>query len=90
MVGPYMACALFSPMGDFTSQLQAVEVARAAMMELFKAENRAETDRAAEIRAAREADLAAPEPGEAEPGENAGEAPTRRRLITGGLGGLNE
>lgn len=80
MVGPYMACALFSPMGDFTSQLQAVEVARAAMVELFKAENRAETDRAAEIRAAREAELAPPP--EAQPDT----APTRRKLITGGLG----
>lgn len=80
MVGPYMACALFSPMGDFTSQLQAVEVARAAMVELFKAENRAETDRAVDIRAAREAELAPP----AEP--EADTAPTRRKLITGGMG----
>lgn len=80
MVGPYMACALFSPMGDFTSQLQAVEVARAAMGELFRAENRAETDRAADIRALREAELAPvvePEPDL---------EPTRRKLITGGLG----
>ena len=79
MVGPYMACALFSPMGDFTSQLQAVDVARAAMVELFKAENRDETDRAAEIRARREAELAPPPEPEAEP--------SRRRLITGGMGG---
>ncbi len=80
MVGPYMACALFSPMGDFTSQLQAVEVARAAMAELFKAENRAGTDRAAEIRAARQAALAPP-PDAPEPDT----APSRRKLITGGL-----
>ena len=78
MVGPYLACALFSPMGDFTSQLQAVEVARAAMAELFKPENRDETDRAAEIRARREAELAPPP--EPDP------VPSRRRLITGGLG----
>lgn len=78
MVGPYLACALFSPMGDFTSQLQAVDVARAAMVELFKSENRAETDRSADIRAQREAELA-PQP---EPDV----APTRRRLITGGMG----
>jgi [NiFe] hydrogenase assembly HybE family chaperone len=84
MVGPYLACALFSPMGDFTSQLQAVDVARATMVELFKSENRAETDRAADIRAAREAELAPP-PTEAEAAE-ADLTPTRRRLITGGLG----
>lgn len=78
MVGPYLACALFSPMGDFTSQLQAVDIARAAMAELFRPENRAETDRSADIRAMREAELApppAPDP-----------TPTRRRLITGGMG----
>jgi [NiFe] hydrogenase assembly HybE family chaperone len=57
MAGPYLACALFSPMGEFTSQLQAVEVARAVMAELWKPENRAGTDRAAEIRAVREAEL---------------------------------
>lgn len=81
LVGPYMACSLFSPMGDFTSQLQAVEVARAVMAELFKADNRAETDRAADIRALAEA-AAAPPP-LAEPDA----APSRRKLITGGLGG---
>jgi [NiFe] hydrogenase assembly HybE family chaperone len=79
LTGPYLACSLFSPMGDFTSQLQATDVARAVMVELFKPENRAETDRAAEIRALREAELTPPEPAsEAEP--------SRRRLITGGLG----
>lgn len=82
LVGPYLACALFSPMGDFSSQLQAVEVARASMVELFKAENRAETDRAADIRAQREADLAPPP---AEPEADA--TPTRRKLITGGIDG---
>lgn len=81
LTGAYLACSLFSPMGDFTSQLQAVEVARAIMQELFKPENRAETDRAAEIRAAREAELLPTFLPEAE-----AEAPTRRRLITGGIG----
>lgn len=80
LTGPYLACSLFSPMGDFTSQLQATDVARAVMVELFKPENRAETDRAADIRAIREAELAPPE---AEPET----APSRRTLITGGLGG---
>ncbi|NHB77776.1 [NiFe]-hydrogenase assembly chaperone HybE [Rhodobacter calidifons] len=83
MVGPYLACALFSPMGDFTSQMQAVEVARAAMVELFRPENRAETDRSAEIRARREAALA-PEP--AAPAEPEA-TPSRRQLLTGELGG---
>lgn len=85
MVGGYKACALFSPMSDFSSQLQAVSVARAVMAALFDAANRAETDRAADIRAAREAELAPPpvqSPGEeqAEPAVS-----TRRKLITAGL-----
>lgn len=87
--GPYLACSLFSPMSDFTSQLQATDVARAVMAELFKAENRAETDRAAEIRAAREAEIAAAEaPEEGAPTDADGAAPaapTRRALLTGGL-----
>jgi [NiFe] hydrogenase assembly HybE family chaperone len=82
LVGHYLACSLFSPMGDFTSQLQAVDVARAVMVELFKSDNRAETDRAAEIRAKAEGAVA---PAAEEP-EETGE-PTRRRLITAGLGG---
>ena len=81
LTGPYLACSLFSPMGDFTSQLQATDVARAVMVELFKPENRAETDRAAEIRAAREAEL---NPQEAKPAPET--VPSRRTLITGGLG----
>jgi [NiFe] hydrogenase assembly HybE family chaperone len=79
MVGPYLACSLFSPMGDFTSQLQAVEVGRAVMSELFKPDNRAETDRSAEIRAMAESAAAPPPALDLEP--------TRRRLVTGGLGG---
>jgi [NiFe] hydrogenase assembly HybE family chaperone len=75
--GPYLACALFSPMGDFSSQLQATDVARAVMAELFRAENRAETDRAADIRAAAEAAIAPP----------SAAPPSRRDLLTGGLGG---
>ena len=77
-VGAYKACSLFSPMGDFASQRTAVEVAEAVMGALFDDANRAETDRAAEIRAAREAELApppAPLP----------EAPSRRAFLTAGL-----
>ncbi|MBK1635117.1 [NiFe]-hydrogenase assembly chaperone HybE [Rhodovulum adriaticum] len=81
MVGGYKACSLFSPMSDFASQMQAVEVARAVMAELFKAENRAETDRTAEIRATREAELAAAEAAEAAPPAE----PTRRAVISAGL-----
>ncbi|GAA0309817.1 [NiFe]-hydrogenase assembly chaperone HybE [Rhodovulum strictum] len=76
MVGGYKACSLFSPMGDFPSQLQVVEVARAVMTELFRPENRDETDRAAEIRAARVAELAPPAPAP---------QPSRRAVISGGL-----
>lgn len=79
LTGPYLACSLFSPRGDFTSQLQAVDVARALMVELFKPENRAETDRATEIRAARKAELAPPPMPDS--------APSRRSLNIGGIGG---
>lgn len=77
MVGGYKACSLFSAMGDFRSQQQAVDVARAVMGALYDAENQAETDRAADIRAAREAELAPPPELEAEP--------SRRAILTGGL-----
>jgi len=80
MVGGYKACSLFSPMGEFRSQAQAVDVARAVMVALFQDEHRAETDRAAEIRAAREAEIAALEVPAALP-----EAPTRRQVISAGL-----
>ena len=83
MVGGYKACSLFSPMADFQTQMQARDVARAIMVELFKTENRAETDRAAEIRAAREAELAPPPEAAAEP--QIEPHPTRRAVLTGGL-----
>ncbi len=82
MTGGYKACSLFSPMGDFSSQMQAQEVARAVMVALFDGENCAETDRAADIRAAREAELAPP-PEEDVPVLS--EAPSRRAVLTGGL-----
>lgn len=88
--GPYLACSLFSPMSDFTSQLQAVEVARAVMAELFKAENRADTDRAAEIRASREAEIAAASETADEDEATTPLQPTRRALLTGGLSGGEE
>jgi [NiFe] hydrogenase assembly HybE family chaperone len=79
MVGGYKACSLFSPMGEFRSQAQAVDVARAVMVALFQDEHRAETDRAADIRAAREAEIAALEVPQMP------EAPTRRQVISAGL-----
>ncbi len=81
-IGGYKACSLFSPMGEFKSQLQAQEVARAVMAALFDEENRAETDRAADIRAAREAELAPPEE---MPVPILVDEPNRRAVITGGL-----
>ncbi|WP_413720823.1 [NiFe]-hydrogenase assembly chaperone HybE [Silicimonas sp. MF1-12-2] len=78
MTGGYKACSLFSPMGDFTSQKDATDVARAVMAAIFDPEHRADTDRAADIRAARVVELAETEPLIDQP-------PTRRTLITGGL-----
>ena len=77
--GGYKACSLFSPMGDFRTQAQAAEVAKAVMVALFNEENRAETDRSADIRAARQAELAQPEPPETD------FAPSRRKVISAGL-----
>jgi [NiFe] hydrogenase assembly HybE family chaperone len=82
-VGGYKACSLFSPMTDFASQRDAVEVAEAVMAALFTPDARSETDRAADIRAAREAELAPPPP----PPEPAPLAPTRRAVISAGLAG---
>jgi [NiFe] hydrogenase assembly HybE family chaperone len=81
MTGGYKACSLFSPMADFTSHKDATDVARAVMGAIFDPAHRADTDRAADIRAQREAELAAPEdaPSEIDP------APTRRAVITGGI-----
>lgn len=79
--GGYKACSLFSMMGDFKTQMQAKDVAQAVMVALFDEENRAETDRAADIRAAREADLIPSEPAPSELSEN----PNRRAVLTAGL-----
>lgn len=90
MTGGYKACSLFSPMGDFSSQMQAQEVARAVMIALFDDANRAETDRAADIRAAREEQIAVAEDAAAQEDETAAtgtlmDAPSRRAVITAGL-----
>lgn len=91
-IGSYKACSLFSPMGDFTRQKDATDVARAVMIAIFDAANRAETDRSADIRAAREAELEAAASDEA--GTDGPEAapipiltdrPSRRAVLTAGL-----
>lgn len=65
-LGPYFACSLFSPMDEFSSQLQALETARAIMGELFNKDNVEINDRADEIRELREKELNPPEAAEAE------------------------
>ncbi|MBT9384204.1 [NiFe]-hydrogenase assembly chaperone HybE [Pseudooceanicola sp. CBS1P-1] len=91
LTGPYKACSLFSPMGDFTRQKDAVEVAEAVMLALFDPENQAETDRAADIRAAREAEAeaeaeaAAAEAPEEPPVPILTDRPSRRSVLTAGL-----
>lgn len=60
-VGPYKACSLFSPMFDFSSMLQAVETAQAALAALFDPEIREEGAQTGEIRRRREAEIAAAE-----------------------------
>lgn len=87
-VGGYKACSLFSPMAEFKSQAKAAEVADAVMMALFDEENRAETDRSADIRAAREAEIEAANIAEEEARTDATgpeDAPTRRQVISAGL-----
>ena len=84
MIGGYKACSLFSPMGDFTRQKDATDVARAVMEAVFDPAHQADTDRSADIRAARESELAPPEEDEAE-GAAVDPAPTRRAVLTGGL-----
>lgn len=83
MVGGYKACSLFSPMSEFSTQAQAVEVAEAVMVALFDEAHRAETDRAADIRAARAEELDAIAAAEDPPAVS--DAPTRRQVISGGL-----
>lgn len=88
--GGYKACSLFSPMGEFKTQNQALDVASAVMVALFQEEHRAETDRSADIRATREAEIAAQAEAEAAAQAEAAEpdtpvTPTRRQVISAGL-----
>jgi len=84
-IGGYKACSLFSPMNDFATQAQAIDVANAVMVALFDPANRAETDRAADIRATREAELAAAVEADDLDVAPLDPAPSRRQVITGGL-----
>ncbi|GAA3840946.1 [NiFe]-hydrogenase assembly chaperone HybE [[Pseudomonas] carboxydohydrogena] len=92
--GSYFACSLFSSMSEFASQLQATDVARAAIAGLFDEGNRDEdTDRAADISAMRENELASAAEREAALANPPDDArtivlpanPSRRALISGGL-----
>lgn len=88
MVGGYKACSLFSPMNDFSSQMQAVDTARAVMVALFDEGVREETDRAADIRAQREAELSGAIADDAADDDAViafPDAPSRRAVISGGL-----
>ncbi len=85
MTGGYKACSLFSPMGDFTRQKDAVDVAEAVLIALFQEEHKAETDRAADIRVAREAELAPTPDADEEDAVDIDPTPTRRAVLTGGL-----
>ncbi|MEM8956246.1 MAG: [NiFe]-hydrogenase assembly chaperone HybE [Pseudomonadota bacterium] len=77
--GGYKACSLFSPMSEFKTHAAATDVARAVMVALFDSDVLAGTDRKADIRTMREAELAPP------PETDGPVAPTRRALVTGGL-----
>ncbi len=65
--GAYLACSLFSPVHEFTTQLIAIEVALAALNAIDDPQHREEGARTSEIRAAREAELAAEAAKQAEP-----------------------
>jgi len=87
--GGYKACSLFSPMAEFKTQAQAVDVAKAVMVALFQEEHKAETDRSADIRAVREQEVTEQAERKAEEQEVGGEeltaAPTRRQVLTAGM-----
>lgn len=85
-VGSYFACSLFSAMGEFASQLQATDVARAAIVGLFDVANREETDRAADISLLREAEIARSESKNlpvVEDNAPGDDTPSRRTLLIG-------
>ncbi|AEI04503.1 rubredoxin HupJ (plasmid) [Afipia carboxidovorans OM5] len=92
--GGYFACSLFSSMAEFASQLQATDVARAAIAGLFDEGNLDEdTDRTADISAMRQAELASAAEREAARAASSDETatahipanPSRRALISAGL-----
>jgi [NiFe] hydrogenase assembly HybE family chaperone len=101
-LGGYFACSLFSPMDEFSSQLQATDTARSIMIALFDEAHQEAGDRAAEIRAAREAQLAkdtaetlaaeAPDSAAQPPVTEPRETPelSRRFVLTAGLSRKDE
>lgn len=80
-LGPWEGCSLFSPMFEFRTMAEAVEVAAAVMTALFDPDIREGGAPTAEIRQRREAELAAAEapPPVTEPGPGA----SRRALLFG-------
>jgi hypothetical protein len=73
-------------MGEFASQLQATDVARAAIVGLFDVANREETDRAADISLLREAEIARSESKNlpvVEDNAPGDDTPSRRTLLIG-------
>jgi len=96
--GGYFACSLFSSMTEFASQLQATNVARAAIAGLFDEGNRDDdTDRAADISAMRQAELASAAEHDAAQAASPEDTisvhlpvnPSRRALISAGLADLS-
>lgn len=89
--GGLKSCSLFSPMAEFKTLTEAVDVATNVMTALFDEENREETDKAATIRKMREEELAPPteEPDGEELGEEDLDAEpsvhARRAILTGHL-----
>lgn len=92
-IGGYKACSLFSPMGEFSDQLYATDVARAVMVGLFDEDNREGTDeqltvrrlREAELEQARQMEAAATDDDAADSNIREPAVASRRAFITAGL-----
>lgn len=82
-LGPWESCSLFSPMFEFRSMAEAVEVAAAVMAALFDPDIREGGAPTAEIRQRREAELAAAEAPAPMPAAEPGPGASRRALLFG-------
>lgn len=85
-LGPWEGCSLFSPMFEFRTMIEAVDVAEAVMTALFDPDIREGGAPTAEIRQRREAELAAAEEAAADPAPVPDLPPgaSRRALLFGG------